>query len=243
MEMTIDILEKVNKIYDGGCRKVLVTFNNGSSRAHRLFKSGDTIAYFGRRKRKSGFAFPPYNAVDVEPFVKNRRKTEEQKWEDGWTKVKNRLLASGLWGNIVEEINEAFAVGYNTLQEAYHTYWDSSTDDRVEEFLSRYPSLVGKRDDGTDYIRTHLLWTYHEKPTVKKMRFTKYRNEDDLERIQIAMDKKESFNHRGEYGYDISFEYNPDKNKAWYSEEYRGCGNGYYYLALDATHALFCEKD
>jgi hypothetical protein len=148
-----------------------------------------------------------------------------------------------LWGNIVEEINEAFAVGYNTLQEAYHTYWDSSTDDRVEEFLSRYPSLVGKRDDGTDYIRTHLLWTYHEKPTVKKMRFTKYRNEDDLERIQIAMDKKESFNHRGEYGYDISFEYNPDKNKAWYSEEYRGCGNGYYYLALDATHALFCEKD
>ena len=40
-----------------------------------------------------------------------------------------------------------------------------------------------------------------------------------------------------------TFEYEPDKNKAWYSEEYRGCGNGHYYIALNSSMALFCEND
>jgi hypothetical protein len=30
---------------------------------------------------------------------------------------------------------------------------------------------------------------------------------------------------------------------AWYSEEYRGCLNGHYYLMFDATHAIFYEDD
>lgn len=31
--------------------------------------------------------------------------------------------------------------------------------------------------------------------------------------------------------------------KAWYSEEYKNTGNGHYYLALDANHAIFREDD
>ena len=40
-----------------------------------------------------------------------------------------------------------------------------------------------------------------------------------------------------------TFEYKADKNKAWYSEEYRGCGNGHYYIAIDENTALFIEND
>ena len=29
----------------------------------------------------------------------------------------------------------------------------------------------------------------------------------------------------------------------WYSKEFKGCGNGHYYLALDATHTIFVEDD
>lgn len=44
-------------------------------------------------------------------------------------------------------------------------------------------------------------------------------------------------------GYDNSIEYSPSRNKAWYSEEYKNCGNGHYYLMINATQAIFCEDD
>lgn len=34
-----------------------------------------------------------------------------------------------------------------------------------------------------------------------------------------------------------------ENGKAWYSEEYKNTGNGHYYLALDANHAIFSEDD
>ena len=33
------------------------------------------------------------------------------------------------------------------------------------------------------------------------------------------------------------------KNYAWYSEEYKGCLNGHYYIALDEKHVWFYEDD
>lgn len=61
--------------------------------------------------------------------------------------------------------------------------------------------------------------------------------------IAEALKNKTYYECKGFNGYDVSFEYDPDKNKAWYSEEYVGCGNGHYYLALDSTHAIYYEKD
>ena len=43
--------------------------------------------------------------------------------------------------------------------------------------------------------------------------------------------------------YDVSFQLKAKERKAWYSEEYRGCGNGHYYLALNHSCALFYEHD
>lgn len=71
----------------------------------------------------------------------------------------------------------------------------------------------------------------------------KYLTQEYTEKIQEAYNKKEPLSFRWRAGYDLSFEYNPEKNKAWWSEEYRGCGNGHYYLMLDNKHALFCEDD
>ena len=53
------------------------------------------------------------------------------------------------------------------------------------------------------------------------------------------------FSRRWENGYDNTVEIaNRDGKKlAWYSEEYRRCGNGHYYLMFDATHAIFYEDD
>ena len=34
-----------------------------------------------------------------------------------------------------------------------------------------------------------------------------------------------------------------DIYRGYYSEEYRNCGNGHYYLLFDATHAIYYEDD
>lgn len=84
---------------------------------------------------------------------------------------------------------------------------------------------------------------------IKKMSFHKYSfqkhdTEYVLGRIANAIDNKEKYI-SGKYynGYDVSVEYNPEKNGAWYSEEFKDCGNGHYYLMLNRTHAVHYEDD
>lgn len=50
---------------------------------------------------------------------------------------------------------------------------------------------------------------------------------------------------RGKYDYSAHVTWNNAYQEAqgFYSEEYHDCGNGYYYIMLDAAHALFVEKD
>lgn len=76
-----------------------------------------------------------------------------------------------------------------------------------------------------------------------KSRWDNAKTEHIRRNIAEALKNKTSFQCRGSNGYDVSFKYDAEKNKAWYSEEYVGCGNGHYYLALDSTHAIYYEKD
>jgi hypothetical protein len=75
------------------------------------------------------------------------------------------------------------------------------------------------------------------------MNFGRFTNNEQLKIIKEALKNKKETSASGRTNYDVSFSYNPTVQKAWYSEEFRGCGNGHYYLALDATHALFYEDD
>ena len=94
-----------------------------------------------------------------------------------------------------------------------------------------------------------------ENPKIKKMKFHKspylaYHTENVLKEIGNAIDTGVAYS-SGRYrnGYDVSFDYKPASEskdgiaRAWYSEEYKDCGNGHYYLALNRTHALYWEKD
>lgn len=78
---------------------------------------------------------------------------------------------------------------------------------------------------------------------TKSMYFGKFWNAIKKQMIKDCMEKKESVRFSTRVNYDVSFEYDADKNKAWYSEEYRNCANGHYYLAIDENTALFYEDD
>lgn len=247
------LTEKIEILLKGGARKVRVTMYDGSTRDMRIFKSMQgNLCYFRRRSHSRGYHLPLDQIIDVSPV--QSRKSKEQKWKDAWEKVIARLEKSGLWEDRIPEIKAALAIGYDRMQKAYQEYWDigheqGKREENEKAYLAKYPELAKTNDEGKQYIDTSILWYHHCMPKVKKMRFTPTRrwyteeNERILATIQEHMDRKEKYHKSGRASYDISFEYNPETNRAWYSEEYKGCGNGHYYIALDATHALFCEDD
>lgn len=211
----------------------------------RLFKSqGGTIGYHKKGSRKMGY--PLYdmpNLVDVKPIT--TIKSNEQKWIDGWTKVKNTLERSGLWTGIAREIDDALDIGHAKLKDAYDKYWQIHDEQQRIDILRKiHPKLITYSDDGRMMPNTNLIWHYVDNPRVKKMRFGKgEHNEYLLAKITSAIANKTAIRESGRTSYDVSFQYKPEVNRAWYAEEYKGCGNGHYYLAMNASHALHYEDD
>jgi hypothetical protein len=206
---------------------------------------GTSIIKMSYRSKRYGspVRFENYSHV----FIQEENKTPvEVKWEKAWRKVLARLEKSGLYEGYRRNVEIALAVGYAKVNEAYkadHADWNQTTEEKQASLDKLDPRLVGTREDGTRFINTEIIWYMHQLPKVKKMYFGKYVTESYLEQIKTAMENKTPIRLFRTVGYDVSIEYNPEANKAWYSEQYRGCGNGHYYLALDATHAIFYEDD
>ena len=111
------------------------------------------------------------------------------------------------------------------------------------DYPEKYPFAFGRDEDGNLFFETDYI---HEKSDakLKTMYFGKHDNHYVKECISNALAEKRRYcSGRYRTSYDVSFEYDPSRNMAWYSEEYKDCGNGYYYIALDANTALFIEKD
>ena len=134
---------------------------------------------------------------------------------------------------------ELFNKGLHTVLKYLNAsgLWENIKRD-VELMLKLGYEESKKREDlrGTFYM--------FDVPKIKSVSFgNKGLTEVNRNKITQALKNKEKLSLFVKAGYDLSFEYNPEKNKAWWSEEYRGCGNGHYYLMLDDRHALFCEDD
>lgn len=114
------------------------------------------------------------------------------------------------------------------------------------ENLKRDIELMLKIGYDESKKREDLFSTFcmFNRPKIKSISFgNKGLTEFNRNRITQALKNKEKLSIFERANYDLTFEYNPEKNKAWWSEEYRGCGNGHYYLMLDDRHALYCEDD
>lgn len=131
------------------------------------------------------------------------------------------------------------------------------TEEYMEHYTNKYKEIL-KNFMGVTYKTMYSpfrIMEQVENPKIKKMKFHKspylaYNTENVLRQIGEAMDNKIAYiSGRYRNGYDVSFEYKPaSENKdgiarAWYSEEYKDCGNGHYYIALNRTHAIYWEKD
>ena len=153
------------------------------------------------------------------------------------------LDASGLWPSLVEDIETGLDIGYENILRAYGTSWNDEA--TLGGLLAIDSRLVNVSAEGNISLNTEIVWRMNSPAKIKKMFFGKrgvdlfYRNE-----IAYAMEHGETYSTpRLHAGYDVTFNYDPEHKKATYSEEYKGCGNGHYYLALNGTHALFYQDD
>lgn len=250
-----NILQQTVPAY--GKVKVTVIHADGFAEKRTLGRAFDhAVMIYRKGSKRYGYYIEKRHFKSI--LFPEKRATENDKWVRSWTNVLKRLEQSGLWGEIAGEIKDALEIGLEKIRQAYDIDNEYRTDPnisyqeeqelqtkRIKEIDER---LVKIRDDGTIYPNSDILWHMRFPARVKKMHFgRKWLNSKELEDIANALKNKQKINvgtdGRITNGYDVSYSYNPEVNKAWYSEEYRGCGNGHYYLALDATHALFYEDD
>ena len=96
--------------------------------------------------------------------------------------------------------------------------------------------MIGRIHGNEIYIE---ILTYHEYGKDK------YEKEHIINQIKQCITNKSKYTYHWNKKYDNSIElsFNDEYYRAWYSEEYKGYCNGYYYFMLNETHAIFGEKD
>ena len=195
-----------------------VTFRNGEKKKMRLFV-GTTgqIGYFPPRQRRRGYILDLGTVTEIDPVQQREGKPIEEKFRIHARKLADMLTASGLWQNIVSELKNA--------------------DYDYKKYADREPELA------------YQIATWN----VKKMDFRrKYGsqlygdNAADYAEIKRHMDAGVNYHiprREGRYDTSFRFEVGMDARRAWYNEEYRNCGNGHYYLAIDHERAIYYCKD
>lgn len=160
------------------------------------------------------------------------------KFRKRFIKAKNLLLASGLWQSFIPALDKVIAM----------------TDEEFAEFVDYGLGKDGKNiwnevHNGGKYtflnaLGSDLICSFF----AKKMFVTPNWGwrKDIKGKVINSIANKEEFTERWTDGYDNSifvFQQNNGELCASYSEEFRGCGNGHYYLLFDATHAIHYEDD
>ena len=221
-----EIVEK--SIHDSSNYNFLVTYADGTKEKKRMFISRDGyVCEFKKRSRTRGRCIGLEELWrTVEPIKADTDKVTICK-----RNIKNiikYLTASGLWPDILENMKKLQQLKDEDLEylckceySEHNTFMDEHGIDHISPDM--YYSLLSKRGIIT------INWG---------------RGHDWIKRgWMTALNERRKYSMRWTVSYDNSVEYNPDGNRAWYSEEYRGCGNGHYYLLLDEKHAAFREDD
>lgn len=214
-------------------REHIITYADGSTREAKLFKTqnGKPCEY-NLRSRRRGHYLNTNGIVKIEPkempvvdIVKKTRKF--------LTKVCKYLEASGLWADVLSDFKCLLNADDETLKKLLSDTlsWD-------EECEMCKAIGMNRRFGGIDNLRTTV------EKGIKSINYYKW-DECTASMFAEAIANEEEWSHAWRKGYDNSIScrmYN-GQMIAHYSEEYKGLGNGHYYIAIDANHAIFSEDD
>lgn len=224
-------------------KKVIVDLENGEKLILNLFISNlNRICYVIPRKRKMGYPVTSRsdfsNWVSIEDYetsisIDKRARLFYKHCVD----ASKMLKKSGLWSNIKNEIDYAISGGLSLAMEI------------VKDSEDFYENIYMQRKAGCKYS---WMDSYQIFESLLKNNCWKTINFEKCDRITYTayikerLNKKEDYNTRWRKNYDNSIEIKmgqDDIYRGFYSEEYKNCGNGHYYLLFDEKHAIFYEND
>ena len=221
--------------------KNLKAVNIGDSTTYRCYIENDgNIFVYARNKKRYGWRFDEEQfLIRFTPLIPN---DENLQWKRRLKRAVKLCNESGLWAEIAVVWDNLYK--YVTLDEKNKIY-DMSWDNReatVAYCKKHYPFMIKIDSNGKEYLNTDYIWEL-SRCELKSMYFG-YNNTEEKEQIRKAISERRKYTiPRIRTTYDVSFSYTPEINRAWYSEEYKNCGNGHYYLALNHSTAVFCEDD
>lgn len=213
--------------------------NDGSKEVARLFynnKHGLPCRY---RKRSTRYGYP-ISGSEIESiadvFPKCKVVDNVKKLQRVCKRAAELMEVSGLWPDHLLCFKAIRDAAYDDVKEfigdlSYNCkhYDDWMQAHGVERCAISLDELYGLLRKGI----VNIPYDKYERDFVKGMA-----------RDAIREDRSYSHFWRGSYDYRISVEkQNDGKKRAWYSAEFKNCGNGHYYLMIDESHAFHCEDD
>lgn len=212
-------------------KKFRVTTSNGENKVMRLFVSAsNSICEYKYKSKAYGYVIPYSDVtswVDIKPIENT---TDFVKVKNFLTNVVKYLSASGLWEDIKNDYSTILAQGDDYLKHVLSLDW-SEQRKYLEETI------------GVSFHVDSIICSARK--GIVSINYDKWDRNAIRERAKQCIENGEKYTHRWEKGYDNSIEFSVHGGRkcGWYSTEYRGCGNGHYYLALDEKRAIFYETD
>lgn len=245
MEKTMKVLKEMKE----RTRFIAIEKGDETKKVRCMKESDNNIFVFGKNCKNRGYRYSIDSFVLYYQPIIEKEEDKEKKWHKKCKSIEKRLEKSGLWPEIKELFHNLQKMSFTDKKDIYTRYMGAWGEDRniimekiFEDYKEKYPFVFRKAEDGIVYINTDYIWEISEAKT-KSMYFGKGRNAMYKEEIAQALNDKQNIKKEARVNYDVSFNYDAEKQKAWYSEEYRNCGNGHYYIALDESCALFIEND
>ena len=211
-------------------KKFIITYAMGKVEKRLFISTAGDICEFIHRSRTRGRVISVYGICAIVPKL-STDVTGVNKCRNNLKNVVKYLTASGFWSPMLNGAK----------------YFLSLTDDELLSLCNwdRYHKTMDiVRENGGSWFGYDCFACLFSK-SIKTMNFHKCDREFQKKLIADNIANKKNCSYRWTNGYDNSYEvrFDNDVNRAWYSEEYRGCANGHYYYLLDNCHAIFGEHD
>lgn len=236
-------IEELKALENGKVFKCM--YKEDNSTKFRVEKISDTAVFVFKPKCSNrGWHYSIENFIKYFDFDTKQKKQEDKtkSWHNRLKRAIKCMTESGLWQNIKTKFENLLKMTYEEKEDLYKLYWKN--EEQAKQLAKeKYNFMIRKNEDNKEYLDTDYIFEISN-CDLKSMYFgRKYINTAEKETIKEKLKNKEKYHCFYRTNYDTSFEYNAEKQLAWYSEEYKNCGNGHYYLALDHSTALFCEDD
>lgn len=192
------------------------------------------------KKRRSGRYLRESDILDwksLKPVINGKVDLKKRVLKRAKDSVK-MLSESGLWPDIKSEIEHFLSLPDHKI--------DEFIKDATEDF---YVNVYSKRHEGAKYewMDTYQIFeSFLKERCWKSPNFYRYNREHESSLVADAIKNKRNYRTFWRNDYDNSIEValgDDGKMRGWYSEEYKDCGNGHYYVLFDAKHAIYYEDD